>query len=105
MDVKTKTIMRNMVVDALSNGQDYGSAKEKFLTMRMVRDFGEECYFGSPSLLDIYDNLIACDIIDNKDISTRVHWSGKDCSEAECQAVSRGLSPCGKDDTRFVYHG
>lgn len=77
MDVKTKTIMRNMVVDALSNGQDCGSVKEKFLTMRMVRDFGEECYFGSPSLQDIYDNLIACDIIDNKDISTEYIGQGR----------------------------
>lgn len=77
MDIKTKAVMRNMVVDALSNGQDYGSVKEKFLTMRMVRDFGEECYFGSPSLQDIYDNLIACDIIDNKDISTEYIGQGR----------------------------
>lgn len=77
MDIKTKAVMRNMIVDALSNGLEYGIIKEKFLMMRMVRNFGEECYFGSPPLQDIYDNLLACDIIDNKDISTEYSGHGR----------------------------
>ena len=102
MDIKTKAVMRNMIVDSLSNGLEYGIIKEKFLTMRMVRDFGEECYFGSPSLQDIYDNLLGCGIIDNKDISTDYSGQGRTVprlnvrlSSAVCLHVgrtARGLS-------------
>ena len=68
--------MRNMMVSTLSEGWNHDSIKERFLTMRMARDFGEECYFGSPTLQDIFDHLIAHDVIDNKDISTEYCGQG-----------------------------
>lgn len=76
MDIKTKAVLQNMMASTLSGGWHHDNIKERFLTMRMERDYGEECYFGSPPLQDIFDHLIAYDAIDNKDISTEYCGQG-----------------------------
>lgn len=68
--------MRNMIVNALSEGWHHANIKERYLTMRMLRDFGDEQYHGSPILQDIFEHLVANDAIDNKDISTEYRGPG-----------------------------
>lgn len=69
MERFTKISIKNNIVRALSEGHSNADICAQFLMMKMTNDIGDENPFISktPTLVDIYDNLLGNGVIDNKD--------------------------------------